>query len=152
LSTAAGARIHFDDYVRAEIDPVVRERIFYVGKKSADEISALRRASAFSITGSRFENFPYSLAEAMAMGTTSIVSDSFGNAEMVLDGETGLVVPTGDIDAMADAILLLHAQPDRNASMAAAAWQRCRSWLSPQRIASETVSLYEKAIDRAHCI
>ena len=143
--TTAQGPMNFDAFVRAFIPPEVRDRIDYRGNLKPDQVAELRRSSAFSIIGSRFENFPYSLAESMAAGATTIASDSFGNGEMIVDGETGLVVPIGDSDAMARAILALHGDMDRIAAMGAAAQARCRSWLAPDRIARDLVALYCRA-------
>ncbi|PZU09165.1 glycosyltransferase family 4 protein [Sphingomonas sp.] len=144
LTQPDGGRVHFADHVRT-LSPEARERIDYLGRRSAEEIAELRLRSAFTIIGSRFENFPYSLAESMAIGAPSIVSDSFGNGEMVIDGETGLVVPIGDSEAMAAGILRLRDNPGALAEMGDRAYRRCAEWLDPDRVARETVALYRRA-------
>jgi glycosyltransferase involved in cell wall biosynthesis len=145
LSEPDGSRTHFADYARAMLSPETREKISFLGTCSSEEISKLRLRSAFTIIGSRFENFPYSLAESMAIGMASIVSDSFGNGEMVINGETGLVVPIGDREALASAILRLRDDPQMLARMGERAYLRCAEWLDPDRIARETVALYRRA-------
>lgn len=47
---------------------------------------------------SRFEGMPLVLLEAMALGKTAIVSDSGGNAEMIIDNETGFIGQPNTID------------------------------------------------------
>jgi glycosyltransferase involved in cell wall biosynthesis len=48
--------------------------------------------------------FPRAVLEAMAAGRPVAAFDSGGTREMVIDGETGILVPTGDIDALAGAL------------------------------------------------
>lgn len=69
----------------------------------------------------RREGLPKTVIEAMALGVAPIVSDTGGSAELVVDGESGLVVPPGDPAALAQAIAALCANPSRRRAMGAAA-------------------------------
>jgi glycosyltransferase involved in cell wall biosynthesis len=53
------------------------------------------------------EPFANAALEAMMRGTAVVASDSGGMVEMVRDGQTGLLAPPGDVDALAKALLLL---------------------------------------------
>jgi glycosyltransferase involved in cell wall biosynthesis len=55
--------------------------------------------------------------EASACGTPSIASDAPGLRESVVDGETGLLVPHGDVRALADSIASLLNDERRRESM-----------------------------------
>jgi glycosyltransferase involved in cell wall biosynthesis len=136
--------VHFAQFVAEEIPAEIRPRITFKGKLPRAEVAELRREAGVTIVGSRFENFAYSVAEAMAMGAPLIVSDSFGNGEMVDDGVTGLVVPIGDVERTAQAILRMANNPDEAAAMGARSHTKCLSWLEPARVAAETVALYER--------
>lgn len=136
--------VHFDQFVAEEISADIRRRIVFKGKLPRAEVMELRQKAGVTIVGSRFENFAYSVAEAMAMGAPLIVSDSFGNGEMVDDGVTGLVVPIGDIEGTAQAILRMANNPDEAAAMGARSHEKCLSWLDPARVAAETVALYDQ--------
>lgn len=57
------------------------------------------------------ETFGLSLVEAMSCGCACISSDVAGPLEIVSDGENGILVPRGDAEALADAMLTLHNDP-----------------------------------------
>ena len=141
-----GSLSHFAAWAATNLKAETRARIDYRGPVSSADVARLRRESAFSIVASRFENFAYSLAEAQAAGAPSIVSDSFGNGEIVRDGITGIVVPIADVDALAGAIVSLRADPDRLAIMGSRARARAADWLDPARVASETVDFYRRVL------
>jgi len=146
LQQPDGQFVHFPDYLSTHIPEAIRHRITYLGSISPEKVAALRLTSAICLTCSRFENFPYSVAEAMAAGVPSIVSDSFGNGELVEDGVSGFVVPIGDIEATAAAIERALGDPARLAAMGDAAHRRCVEWLVPERVAAATVDFYREVI------
>jgi hypothetical protein len=61
---------------------------------------------------SNYEGKPLCLVEAMGRGCVPVVTDiPSGIPELISDGENGYRVPVGDIDAFADRLALLHADP-----------------------------------------
>jgi len=66
------------------------------------------------------EGLPNVILEAMAAGVPVVGSDSAGIAEAIAHGETGLVVPPGDAQALAEALARLAAEPALRQRMAAA--------------------------------
>jgi L-malate glycosyltransferase len=65
-----------------------------------------------SVLCSRHEGFPNSVVEAMAAGRPVVATRNGGMLDAVRDGETGLLVPVGDAEALAAAIERLLAAPD----------------------------------------
>jgi glycosyltransferase involved in cell wall biosynthesis len=70
-----------------------------------DMAGEMSNASIFALS-SRFEGFPLILAEAMSKGMAPVAFDCpTGPSEMIREGENGLIVPLGDVDAFAAALL-----------------------------------------------
>jgi glycosyltransferase involved in cell wall biosynthesis len=81
---------------------------------------ALQYATADLFTlPSRMENFPLVLLEAMASGLPVAATAVGGVPELVVHGETGLLVPPNDPDALADAINDLLDDPEEMEEMGA---------------------------------
>lgn len=64
------------------------------------------------------EGTPVSLIEAMAAGCPVVATSVGGVPDLVTDGETGRLVPRGDSNALANAILAVFNEPDRTRAMA----------------------------------
>lgn len=87
----------------------------------------LRRAWAVGYTSPK-EGWGFSSIEAQRVGTIAIVSDSPGLRDTVVDGETGRVVPHGDIAALAGAMMQAVTDPEDRARMEARAIARARGF------------------------
>ena len=94
---------------------------------------------------SRWEAFPYAALEAMALGRPVVASRVDGLEDIVADGETGLLVPTEDPEALARALDALADAPERAAAMGRAAHARVAAEFSLERMVSATVAVYRGA-------
>jgi phosphatidylinositol alpha-1,6-mannosyltransferase len=95
--------------------------------------------------GGKFEGFGLVFLEASAAGLPVIGTLGSGVAEAVIDGQTGLLVPQGDADALADAIVRLLTDPPLRAQMGAAGrdYARTQDWSA---IAARVHALYQDAL------
>lgn len=86
-------------------------RIFLMGR-CEDVPNAIKNASLFVLT-SDFEGLPNALMEAMVLGLPVISTDCGGGGARTLidDGDNGLIVPCGDVAALAEAIRLSLTDP-----------------------------------------
>ena len=86
------------------------ERIHFAGEQSQSYVlRALRNCDIFVLASSTDERgasdiFPTVIAEAMASGKPVVSTTVAGIPELVANGETGLLVPSGEVHALADAM------------------------------------------------
>ena len=71
-----------------------------------------------------------------------LATDVGGNAELVLDGETGDLVPPGDVQAMAEGLLRMAAEPGRAAAMGRAGRVRVEQQFSLPAMVAGYRNLY----------
>jgi glycosyltransferase involved in cell wall biosynthesis len=84
----------------------------FVGPLPRPRVLELFRAADASLLSSSWENFPHTVVEALAAGTPVIATRTGGVAEVVRDGENGLLVEPGDLDALTEAIERFFADRD----------------------------------------
>ncbi|MHB9111511.1 MAG: glycosyltransferase family 4 protein [Thermoleophilia bacterium] len=99
---------------------------FIVAGRRRDAVDVIA-ASDLLILPSLSEGLPLTLLEAAMTGTAMVASDTGGIPEIVIEGETGLLVPVGDRRRLAAAIERLLADDQERVSMGAAArrlWER----------------------------
>jgi glycosyltransferase involved in cell wall biosynthesis len=95
---------------------------------------------------SLWEGMPISLLEAMVAGRPVIATEVSGSAELILEGETGRLVPPGDANALAGAILELVADPQEAVAMAARGRDRVRRDFSIDRMVASNVAVYRELL------
>jgi len=95
---------------------------------------------------SLWEGMSIALLEAMAGARPVLATATSGSAELVIDGETGRLVPPGDAGALADGILSLLADPVAAREMAARGQDRVRRNYGLSRMVESTVELYRSLL------
>jgi glycosyltransferase involved in cell wall biosynthesis len=99
----------------------IADRVRFLGPQPRRQVLELFRAADAAVLSSSWENFPHSVVEALAVGTPVLATDIGGVAEIVEDGENGLVVPPGDAEALAAAVRRYVADEQLRARLGAAA-------------------------------
>jgi glycosyltransferase involved in cell wall biosynthesis len=89
----------------------LRDRVRFLGRVSESEKLALLRRAWAMVFASPKEGWGITNLEAAACATPTIASNSPGIRETVRDGETGFLVPHGDVAALADRMTRLAADP-----------------------------------------
>lgn len=95
---------------------------------------------------SHYEGFGLTALEAMALGKAVIASDAGGLPDVI--GSTGLIVPTGRPDALAEAIGRLSADPALRARLGAEAMARAETEFDVGPAASRLTAVYAGMLDR----
>lgn len=89
---------------RAHLESLAGANVEFLGPLPRAQVLGVLRAADASILTSLWENFPHGVVESLAMGTPVIATRTGGVAEIVRDGENGLLVDAGDVDAFAAAV------------------------------------------------
>jgi glycosyltransferase involved in cell wall biosynthesis len=79
-------------------------RVRFLGARTRTEVLELFAAADAAVLTSAWENFPHTVVEALAVGTPVLGTTVGGVAEVVRDGENGLLVPPGDPSAFAETL------------------------------------------------
>ena len=104
--------------------------------------AAILRQAKVAVLPSVAEPFGLALLEAMAQSKPVVAVNAGGPPEIVVEGETGLLVPPHNPAALADALECLLDHPARAAQMGEAGFNRLRSCFSAERMARETLAVY----------
>lgn len=109
---------------------------------SRDDIPQLMCAANAFVLSSNYEAMPMTALEAMASGLPVIATDVGGVSNIVRHGETGLLVPPGDPEAMAKAMLQTLTQHDDITAMARHAQQITNETFSANAMKRHYLQLY----------
>lgn len=141
-----------DGELRKELQAQVDElglvgRIHFLGSRL--DVPRLLQASDLFVLPSLWEGLPMALLEAMASGKPCVATAVSGTKLVMIANETGLLVPPGDAQKLAEAILELLADPARAKAMGIAARQRVVQEFSAQKQAGEHMALYHRLLTKA---
>ncbi|MCD6377529.1 MAG: glycosyltransferase [Planctomycetes bacterium] len=108
-----------------------------------DEVPALLNASDIFVLPSRWEGFGLSAAEAMATGLPVIATRVPGLTELILDGKTGLLIESEDVEALILAIEKLIGDEAMRVSLGSAA----RQWVQEKFSIDMSIVAHERLYD-----
>jgi glycosyltransferase involved in cell wall biosynthesis len=109
--------------------------------RDREELRALYRQARVFALPARFEPYGLVLLEAMSQGVPCVGTRVGAIPEIVSDGETGLLVPAGDAQALADALLEYLADPERAQAAGEAALADVQGRLSWEHVAQRLAPL-----------
>jgi glycosyltransferase involved in cell wall biosynthesis len=135
-----------EEYLRdLSLEVGVADRVHVLGPRR--DVPALMHAMDVFAMPSIWEGFGLVLLEAMAAGRPIVASRVATIPEVVLDGETGLLVPAGDPVALAEALAQLAHDPEGAHAMGEAGRQRLRQQFSIDKMVGDTELLYRELMD-----
>jgi glycosyltransferase involved in cell wall biosynthesis len=133
--------------VQAEIERLgLAGRVRLTGER--DDVPAQLADADVFVLSSESEGLPVSVLEAMAAGLPVVASAVGGLAELVVDGETGLLVPSGDADELAAALGRLVADRELRRRMGSAGRERAERLFDLPAFRQAHLELYRTELAR----
>lgn len=127
----------------------VTGRVLFAGEVGRAALPPLLRSADLLVNVSEYDPTGMLSVQAMACGTPVIATAGGGQVDAVVDGTTGILVPPGRPALLAQRIRQLLAHPMLLEAFSVAATDRARSRYSWDRIAHETLAVYDTAVDKA---
>jgi glycosyltransferase involved in cell wall biosynthesis len=148
LVVVGGAQQASQEYVATlrthAADAELAGRIVFAGERT--DVPRLMAACDVFVLASLWEGFGLVFVEAMAAGKPVVATRVSAIPEVVLDGETGLLVPPEDADALAAAILRLCDDPAERDRLGNSGYRRVHELFTADRMVDETLAVYEEAL------
>lgn len=119
----------------------IADRVEFKGWLDGDALAPQYQDANLFVFPSRHEGMPNAVLEAMASGLPVIASQIAGSEELVVPGETGLLVPSEDIDALREALQTLLPDAARRKMMGAASRQRVEQHFTWKQAAEQYLEL-----------
>ena len=107
-----------------------KQRIRFMGWLSTEQLKEQYAAATLFLFPSRDEGMPNAILEAMASGLPVVATKIAGNEELVLDGETGKLVPTEDVESLRESLGPFLGDAKMREQMGNAAHQKVESSFS----------------------
>jgi glycosyltransferase involved in cell wall biosynthesis len=140
-----------DAYQRAcqhaleQLRPDERAALIFTGVRR--DIPQILAAADCLVFPSVVPHFARPVIEAAAMGKPAVASDLGGPRELIVPGETGLLVPPGDALVLADALASLLSDRARAQAMGEAAFRRALERFNALDNAAATIAVYEEILE-----
>ncbi|HKR12312.1 MAG TPA: glycosyltransferase [Pyrinomonadaceae bacterium] len=119
----------------------LKDRFHFLGW--VEDAEKLLSAIDVFVSASETESFGLAIAEAMAAGTAVVATATEGAQEVVDDRETGLLVPIGDVERIAESIVLLLSDDQRRKQMGARGHEVVNAKFSLERMVDQIERLYK---------
>ncbi len=131
--------------VQAECEAMgLGSSVRFLGHRS--DVPRLLEATDIALITSPDESFCLALAEAGAMGVCSVSTDNGGASDILLDGQTGVLVPRDDDSRMAAEVLSLLTDEQRCLSMGDSARLHVRRMFALETIVDKLETMYSNVI------
>jgi glycosyltransferase involved in cell wall biosynthesis len=131
--------------LRREVEELsLTDRVRFLGER--EDIPAVLAASDLFVLSSLWEGLPRSIMEAMAARLAVVSTDAGGVKELVVEGETGYVVPVGSAESLADRMGELLSDGPLRDGMGEAGYRRVREHFTDERMVRSIEAVYEEVL------
>lgn len=145
IGKSLGTDVDFELALKAKLQAAnLSDRCLFVGEIPAPQMPAMMQCLSLLVAPPRYEGFGLTPLEAMACGAAVVASDTGAFADMISEGQTGHVVPVGDLEALVSAVLSITHDPKRLAEMGQLARQRVVKDFALTHEAARIDDVYER--------
>jgi len=137
----------FEQYVERNFPGWFRSRIEFRGRMNHTDLMSLRSNHFVTMIAAQIDTMGYMVLEPMSLGSPLVTTAVGGIPEFIKDRHNGLLVPSQDVNAMANACQMLLDAPDLAARIGRQAWLDCRNLYGSDNVAAQTVAAYRRAIE-----
>ncbi|MEA2991903.1 MAG: mannosyltransferase [Alphaproteobacteria bacterium] len=120
------------------------DRLRFLGELPIEEVPLWYQRIAIYAFTSRNEGFGLTLLEAMAAGAAVVAARAGAAEKVIADGDTGILVPPGDVEALVKALEPLMADPERAAKMGLVARERVVGEFAVDAEAEKIAGFYQQ--------
>lgn len=121
------------------------ESIRFLGERK--DVEALVQQMDIGVLCTFTEGISNSVMEYMAAGKPVVVTDGGGSSELVVDGETGFLVPPSNPRAVAEKVKLLLADAEKAREMGVAGRRRLEKQFSLEQLVESNLQMYQEVLD-----
>jgi glycosyltransferase involved in cell wall biosynthesis len=140
----AGEGEQFDHLKNLANELNVHEKVTFLGVRN--DLPDLLSAADSILMPSLNEGFPRTAIEAMAAGKPIIATNVGGTPEAIIDGETGILVPSKDIESMTSALVNMVDNPEYQVQLGTAGRKRAVQNYSVENYVSRLDDLYRQLL------
>ncbi len=142
-----GQTWYINEYMRHQLSRAVEcNQVEWLGSQPFPSLSRFRRQALVTVVCSLYENFPYTVIEAMALGCPIVAASVGGIPEILRNNVNGLLHQANDPEDLARKVTSLLKNPAWAAGLGHQAAVDCKRCYYPEVIASKTVDFYRSAI------
>lgn len=146
-----GDGAHRDRYQRQVEAMGFSDHVYMVGLISPDEVAPHLNGFDIVLHASRWEGLPRAVVQGLLTEIPAISFDNDGAPEVIIPEETGILVPYGDTQRLADAVVTLAADADLRRTLGRRGRIRCATMFDWHKMVTDLEVLYQRLADhRSH--
>lgn len=144
-NTAAGNRSVLDELKSALKQSGCSDNVTFIPGVPNSEMPSYFRSADICVVPSLYDNAPFTCIEALSSGRPVIGTSAGGMKEYVVHGQSGLIIPPADTDALVEAVLDLLKNDEKRVGFGKFARQHVLANFDRKEIARQSVELYKIA-------
>lgn len=134
-----------DGPIKGELESLTTElglskQVIFLGERN--DVAELLKIMDIFVLPSKSEGLSNTILEAMSAGLPVIATDVGGNSELVIDGETGILIQPGDVSALATEIINLLQNDEKRRKMGKAGFVKAKREFSIEKMVKSYEELY----------